>query len=320
MKNIAVIGCGYWGKNLVRNFHELGALHTICDGDGEVLKGHAAKYGYVACERSYRSVLKNGDIKAVAIATPAQTHFSLAREAIMAGKDIFVEKPLALKLDEARRIVELAERHKRVLMVDHLLHYHPAFIKLKELAKEGVLGSLQYIYSNRLSIGKIRKEENILWSFAPHDISVILSLVGKVPVKVDAFGEAYLQKKVYDTTLTTFTFSKRLKAHIYVSWLHPFKEQKLVVIGTKNMAVFHDQSEEKLVLFPHRVEWVGGIPIAAKAPHKSVEIESYEPLGKACEHFIECVEDRRRPITDGKEALGVMKVLDEAQTALERSR
>jgi Predicted dehydrogenases and related proteins len=230
-----------------------------------------------------------------------------------------VEKPLALTVKEGNELAALAARKKRILMVDHLLQYHPAIIEIKRMIKRGTLGELQYIYSNRLSIGKFRKEENILWSFAPHDISVILSLVNEDPVKVTAFGGTYLQKGICDTTLTTLRFRKKLKAHIFVNWLHPFKEQKLVVIGTKNMAVFNDRIEDKLVLYPHKVKWVSGLPVAAKAPHKVVSISSEEPLKKACAHFMECVRLRKTPLTDSKEALRVLRVLASAQRSLERN-
>lgn len=320
MKNIAVIGCGYWGKNLVRNFYNLGSLRIICDTDRRKKKEHKNAYPEVDFSFSPDEVYRDIHVKAVVISTPAETHFLLAKKALLEGKDVFVEKPLAMKLREAEELVSLARQKRSVLMVDHLLQYHPAIETLKQMVEKGSLGAIQYVYSNRLSIGIFRKEENILWSFAPHDISVILSLVRKMPYKVDAFGEAYLQKNVYDTTLTTLVFRHNLKAHIFVNWLHPFKEQKLVVIGTKNMAVFDDQSNEKLVLYPHRVEWKNGMPVASKAPHKVVPINAEEPLKRACEHFIECIKTRKRPLTDGKEALKVMRVLHKAQIALEKKK
>lgn len=318
MKNIAVIGCGYWGKNLIRNFYSLGALHTICDSSEKIMSENKKLYPGVNCTASYENILSDSSVKAVVIATPAETHFRLAKQALMNDKDVFVEKPLAFTLEEGKELIQLASDNKKILMVDHLLQYHPAVAKLKDLIKDGAIGAVQYIYSNRLNIGKFRTEENILWSFAPHDISVILSLVGEMPVKVEAFGEAYLQKNIYDTTLTTLTFNKRLKAHIFVSWLHPFKEQKLVVVGSKNMAVFDDTQDQKLVLYPHRVDWVCGVPIASKAPHESVELNSEEPLKAACQHFLDCVNSRKKPLTDGAEALRVLEVLHSAQKELEK--
>lgn len=318
-KSIAVIGCGYWGKNLVRNFSEIGCLHSFCDSDSACSREIAGKYTQVKRFPSFNECIQDKEISAVVIATPAELHYSMAKNALNAGKDVFVEKPLALKVEEGEELIKLAEEKNRILMVDHILQYHPAIIKLKELINSGSLGKIQYIYSNRLNIGKLRREENILWSFAPHDISVILSLVDEFPQKVSAFGEAYLQPGIYDTTITDLTFKHRLKAHIFVSWLHPFKEQKLVVIGNRNMAVFDDLSEEaKLVLYPHKVEWVGRVPIASKAQGETVIIEQKEPLREACLHFLDCLQKRTKPKTDGYEALAVLKVLQQAQQDLDR--
>ncbi len=322
-KNIAVIGCGYWGKNLVRNFYELGALNTICDLDKKILEANKQRYPEISIVSSFEEVLDNSKIRAVVIATPASTHFSLTKKALLHGKDVLVEKPLALRLEEGEELVNLTRAEKRILMVDHILQYHPAVIKLKALIDGDFLGKIQYIYSNRLNLGKLRKEENILWSFAPHDISVILRLVGDFPDKIDAFGEAYIQKEkeIYDITLTNLTFKDGLKAHIFVSWLHPFKEQKMIVVGDKTMAVFNDLEEEKLTLFPHRVELRDEYPVvASKAERNPIHIDEKEPLKEACLHFLECVEKRLRPKTDGEEGLRVLKVLQEAEYVLKRKR
>jgi UDP-2-acetamido-3-amino-2,3-dideoxy-glucuronate N-acetyltransferase len=201
-------------------------------------------------------------------------------------------------------------------MVGHILHYHQAVIKLKELVGEGELGKIQYLYSNRLNIGKIRAEENILWSFAPHDISVILMLLGEMPETVCATGGSYLQHQIPDTTLTTLDFPSGVKAHIFVSWLHPFKEQKLVVVGEKKMAVFDDVSQEKLLLYPHKIEWLQRVPVAAKAEAECVEIEMEEPLKAECQHFLECVTKGMTPRTDGREGLRVLQVLEASQESL----
>lgn len=317
MKNIAVLGSGYWGKNLVRNFSKLGVLSTVCDISPKRIAAMRKEHPGISFTTSVEDILKDDNIKAIVIATPAETHFALAKKALNSGKDVFVEKPLALNAKEGQELIRIARKKKRILMIDHVLQYHPAVAALKELIKKGKIGDIQYIYSNRLNMGKLRKEENILWSFAPHDISLILSLTGELPKRVDAFGEAYLQKSIYDTTVTTLTF-KKIKAHIFVSWLHPFKEQKFVVVGSKNMAVFNDQAEDKLLLYPHKVKWIKGIPTALKAEHKPVKIENYEPLARACSHFLECIRKRKSPLTDGNEALDVLKVLNKAQRALER--
>lgn len=319
LKRIAVAGTGYWGKNLVRNFHELGCLHAVCDSDPQNLNSARSQSPSVKCLDNYDDVLNDKDIDAVVISTPAATHYEMTKAAILAGKDIFVEKPLALNISEAKELVELTKTHKRILMVDHLLQYHPAVIKLKELIDEGRLGKILYLYSNRLNIGRLRTTENILWSFAPHDISVILSLVNKMPISVKVFGEAYLQDGVYDTTITDLTFGDRLKAHIYVSWLHPFKEQKLVVIGNYGMAVFNDvEPEEKLTFYPHKIEWIKQMPVASKANKEVIAIEKNEPLKEACQHFLECIEKRTTPRTDAVEALQVLKILQQAQEHLDK--
>jgi UDP-2-acetamido-3-amino-2,3-dideoxy-glucuronate N-acetyltransferase len=318
--SLSVIGVGYWGKNLVRNFSNLGALHSICDADQGLLKQCQDEHKVAKAYSHYTEVLKDDLVKAVAIATPAVSHYEIAKAALLAGKDVFVEKPLALNIVEAQELIAIAQEHHRILMVDHILQFHPAIIKLKDLIDNGVLGKLQYIYSNRLNIGKLRNEENILWSFAPHDISVILNLVEEQPKQVHAFGEDYLQEKVYDTTMTMLTFSNKLRAHIFVSWLHPYKEQKLVVVGDKNMAVFNDVEEDnKLILYPHKVQWVHRVPVASKAQFEVVPLEKKEPLKEACQHFLDCVAQRTQPKTDGQEALSVLKVLHRAQEELDKS-
>ena len=232
---------------------------------------------------------------------------------------MFVEKPLALKLDQARKLNKLALEEKRILMVGHLLRYHPAFIKLKEVIDNGDLGRIQYIYSNRLSFGKIRREENALWSFAPHDISMILALCNEMPDHVTAVGHSYLHKQLADVTTTHLSFPSGISSHIFVSWLHPFKEQKLIVVGEKKMAVFEDTQpwEKKITLYSHTIRWQNGIPIPDKGSPEYVAVESKEPLREECLHFLECIEKRKRPITDGNEGYRVLEILDRAQKALE---
>lgn len=317
-KAVAVIGMGYWGKNLVRNFYQLDALKMVCDADADREKIITENYPGVAFTTSIDDVFSNPDIPAVAIATPAATHFALAKEAILSGKDVYVEKPLALSEKEGKELVDLAEKHHRLIMVGHILQYHPAVRKLKEMVRAGELGQLRYIYSNRLSMGKIRTEENILWSFAPHDISVILGLTGAEPERISCRGGAYLSENVADATLSVFNFPGGVRAHIFVSWLHPFKEQRLVVVGSEKMAVFEDTADDKLVVYPHRVEWKNNVPAAIKAEKTVVEIATEEPLKNECAHFISCVEKRETPLTDGVEGLNVLRVLNTCQESLEK--
>lgn len=317
MLKVAVIGCGYWGKNLVRNFYELGVLDTVCDSDTNALRLVSAQYPNIKTTIDMDQVLKSKKIKAVAIATPVVTHYKLAKKAILAGKDVFVEKPLTLTTGEAEELIRLAKKKERLLMVGHILQYHPAVIKLKELISNGKLGEIRYIYSNRLNLGKLRTDENILWSFAPHDISAMLMLIGEEPLSVNSFGGDYLNPGINDVTMTTLEFKNGVKGHIFVSWLHPYKEQKFVAVGSAATAVFDDVSKEKLVLYPNKVEWQNGkIPIVQKADHKVIPFDAGEPLKLELQHFIECVEKRIQPKTSGEEGLTVLKILETAEKFL----
>jgi UDP-2-acetamido-3-amino-2,3-dideoxy-glucuronate N-acetyltransferase len=318
-KSIAVIGSGYWGKNLVRNFHQLGALKLICDKNENTLNQFKEQYNDVETCSNLEDTFCYKDIDAVVVATPAESHFEVVHKALSSGKHVFVEKPLALTEEEGQDLLKLAEQNGLILMVGHILQYHPAVIKLKELIRTGELGKIQYLYSNRLNIGKIRNEENILWSFAPHDISVILMLLGEMPESVYATGGTHLQRKIPDTTLTTMDFPSGVKAHIFVSWLHPFKEQKLVVVGDQKMAVFDDVNKEKLRLYPHKIDWLDRIPVASKAEAEVVPFDMQEPLKLECQHFLECIDNKQKPRTDGKEGLRVLKILQAFQTSLDNN-
>jgi len=319
-KNVAVIGSGYWGKNLVRNFHSLGALRVICDTDPTREPWAKTQYPDVAFTSFLESVLEDDQIKAVAVATPAVTHYEIAKVALQAGKDVFVEKPLALQVWQGEELVGLAEKNGRILMVGHILLYHPAVIKCRELINKGELGKIQYLYSNRLNIGKIRTEENTLWSFAPHDISVMLALLNEEPSAVSCHGANYLHQDIADVTMSEFVFPSGVQAHIFVSWLHPFKEQRLVIVGSDKMAVFDDTADNKLVLYPHKISWKDRIPVAVKAEAEPVPIDTKEPLQAECEHFLECIRSRRQPRSDGKEGLQVLKILRQCQESMEIKR
>ena len=320
--SIAVVGTGYWGKNLVRNFSELGALHTLCENNPDTLRTLLEKYPDAQGVANYANILKNPEIKGVVIATPAVTHADLVRKALCAGKDVLVEKPLCLSEKEGIELVALARKHERILLVGHLLWYHPVVLELKRLVVDGQLGRLQYIYSNRLNLGKLRREENVLWSFAPHDLSVILGLTGEMPESVIAEGGNYLHPQTADTTVTQLRFPSGVRAHVFVSWLHPFKEQKLVVVGDRQMAVFDDTAPwpEKLQVFPHTIEWNDNVPVASKADGQFVEVSRSEPLRDECLHFLECMKTRRQPRTDGEEGMRVLKVLNTCQRAMEKQK
>ena len=314
---IACIGAGHWGKNVIRNFHDLGVLSYVCDPEPEARARITADHPGVSVTDSLGEILKDPQVQGVAIATPASTHGGIVRSALMAGKHVFVEKPLCLCVSEGRELVDLASARRRILMVGHLLWYHHAVLKLKELVDTGRLGRIQYIYSNRLHLGRFRQEENILWSFAPHDISVILGLVGELPDSVSAHGASYLHNQIADVTVSVLSFPSGVKAHVFVSWLHPFKEQKLVVVGDRAMAVFDDvEKKDKLLLYPHSIGWRNQVPVASRAEAQPVEVEGGEPLRAECLHFLECIRTGARPRTDGEEGLRVLGVLQQCQEAL----
>ena len=311
---IAVIGCGYWGKNLVRNMHQLDTLSLVCDTT-EAGRSKAQEIASGVPVVTDLSDVMTADVDGVVIATPAETHYALATQALLSGKDVFVEKPLALNFEQGEALVSLAEKQSLILMVGHVLEYHPAVVRLVEMVRSGALGKIRYIYSNRLSLGKVRREENILWSFAPHDIAIILRLIGAMPMQVSACGGAYVQANVADVTVTNLLFDNGVRAHIHVSWLHPFKEQRLVVVGSKKMASFCDVTK-RLVLYDQRVEWQEGQPVPVKNEGEDVAFPSAEPLRAECQAFLDAIHSRQPPLTDGYSGLQVLKVLQGAQRSL----
>lgn len=314
---IALIGVGYWGKNLMRVFCGLRVLDMVYDLDRTKLEEAKKTYPTINIAASYKEILNNNLISAVVVATSAESHYQLAKEALLAGKDVFVEKPLALSVEEGIELIDLAKKNKMILMVGHLLEYHPAIIKLKELITSGELGKIHYIYSNRLNLGKFRREENILWSFAPHDISVLLSFLNEMPESVFAHGGNYLHQDIADVTVSVLNFAGGVKGHIFVSWLHPYKEQKFIVIGDKKMAVFDDVAEQdKLLIFNHKIDWIDRMPVPKKENADSVNFDFKEPLLLECSHFLDCLQKRATPKTDGQNALRVLRVLNACQRSL----
>lgn len=312
---LAVAGAGYWGKNLVRNFHQLGALAAVCEPSPAGQEQARAIAGDVPLLSSFDEVLADSGLDGVVLATPAVTHFELTRRALLAGKDVFCEKPLALNYREADTLVRLAREKERILMVGHILEYHPAILALRQLVAAGELGTIRYLYSHRLNLGKIRREENILWSFAPHDIAVILRLTGDLPFQVIASGGSYIQPNVADVTMTQLGFDNGVSAHIFVSWLNPFKEQKLVVVGSRKMAVFDDVAKT-LLLYDQRVDLREGEPIPIKGEGLPVPFAADEPLRLECQAFLDAISSRQSPVTDGESGLRVLKVLQAAQRSL----
>jgi len=314
---VAVIGAGYWGINHVRNFFELNALKMVCDESTTMLDGVKARFGGVKTETDFRTALDDAEVDAVVISTPAETHYRIAALALQAGKDVLVEKPITLNLSEAKQLLALASDKNAILMVGHLLEYHPAVIRLRELIARDELGELRYIYSTRLNLGKVRREENILWSFAPHDIAIILRLLGTLPKLVSATGGAYLRPGIADVTMTNLEFSNGVRGHIFVSWLHPYKEQRLVVVGSKKMAVFDDlRTEDKLMIYDHSVEIVNGETLTRKHGGVPEVLETDEPLRRQCIQFLDSIRCRSKPLTDAESGMRVLQVLDAAEKSL----
>jgi len=316
LPKVAVVGCGYWGKNLIRNFAQLGSLAAVCDTDSARLREIERDYPGVPA-LAFEEVLSTPDIHGVVIAAPAAQHYMLAKQAMVAGNDVFVEKPLALRVEDGQELLDLARRRSRVLMVGHLLHYHPAIIALKKMITDGELGRIEYLSSSRLNLGKLRTEEDILWSFAPHDISATTHLLDEMPTTVTAQGASYLNHQICDVTLTILSFASGVKAHIFVSWLHPYKEQKLVVVGDRKMAVFDDtRTDAKLVVYPHKIDWINRLPVARKMDGEVVRLSEEEPLRAECQHFLKCVADRTTPKTDGENGLQVLRILHAASESI----
>lgn len=318
MPTVAVIGAGYWGKNLVRNLAELGALGGVCDVNLDRTRDLAHQHGNVRAYATPDDVFADGTIDAVSVAVPAELHYEVTRRALRAGKHCLVEKPLVLRLEQAIELRDLAKERGRILMVGHLLEHHPAVHKLRELIDSGELGDIYYLVSTRLNLGRIRQEENALWSLGVHDISMMLYLLGEQPDSVAAFGGNYITPGVADMSVAMLNFSHGVQGQIFVSWVHPYKEQKLVVVGSERMAVFDDAAaEHKLQLYAGKVEWVERRPVTRRVLPEPVEFDSTEPLRAECQHFLNCVETGQQPLTDAEDGLRVLRVLTACQSSLE---
>ncbi|MFI4938322.1 MAG: Gfo/Idh/MocA family protein [Candidatus Berkiellales bacterium] len=313
---VAIVGCGNWGKNLVRVFHELGALYAVCDIESSRAQTFANQYNVPAL--SFEEILHSSTIDAVIIATPSFTHKSLAHLSLKANKHVFIEKPMALRAKEAILLSQYAQSQMRILMVGHLIQYHPAFEVLKDLCAQGVLGNIHYIYSHRLNFGKFPGEPNVLWDFAPHDVSIILALFGETPSQVSASGSNALQHTTLDTTCFQLYFKGNKQAHVFCSWLHPVKEHKLTVIGDKAMAIFNDgEPENKLKLFRIPENCTDGLPHPFTLPAENISLPHAEPLLNECEHFLNAILNRTEPRTNGVEGSHVISVLETVAQAIE---
>jgi UDP-2-acetamido-3-amino-2,3-dideoxy-glucuronate N-acetyltransferase len=317
--SVGVIGTGYWGPNLARNFHELGALTAICDKNPEALEKLRSLYPQVRTYDDADELAADSEVSAVAIATSAATHGVMTQKFLEAGKHVFVEKPLCLDPDEAVILGEMADEMEQTLMVGHLLLYHLAFRAVQAAVADGKVGTMQYIYSNRASFGKIRAEENALWSFAPHDVSMILALIGQLPQEVLGVAANYVTDGVSDVTISHLFFEHGVQAHIFVSWLHPYKDHRLVVAGDQGMIVFNDSAAgaDKLIFYPHTAKWEGDVPIATKAQGVPLEFAESEPLRVECQHFLDCLVKGTRPTSDWQEAERVLRVLRACEESIQ---
>ena len=314
--NIALIGCGGWGRNLARNLHEIGALGYVVD-PSDAARELAASFG-VEHRPEYEDVLRDPAIDGVMIATPAVTHFDIASAALNASKGVFVEKPIALNTKHGRALSALAQEQGQVLMVGHLLQYHPVFIALKALVEADTLGPVGYISSSRASLGKVRTEENVIWSFSPHDISMVLALAGTMPEAVSAHATYFLPQDIADIGTVHLRWANGLRADITASWLSPAKEQKLTVTGSRATAVFSDTEtwNDKLKLHHNSVKQMDGVPRAVSDGIEVVPVEPGEPLRNEVVHFLDCLAIKARPRTDGEEATRVLAVLQCAEASL----
>lgn len=321
---LAMVGLGNWGPNLLRNFAAQPGctVPLCCDRDEAALDRARRQYPGIAVTTRFEEVLA-APIDAVVIAAPAAAHYDLARAAVLAGKHVFVEKPITLDVAQAEDLVRLADERRRILMVGHLLEYHPAVTRLQALIAAGALGELRYIYSQRLNLGIVRRDENVMWSLAPHDISVLLMLLSGQPVEVSAQGMAYLQPGVEDVVFLTIRFDNGQLGHIHVSWLDPHKTRRFTVVGSLKMAEFDDvAATEKLRIYDQ-----GVIPTYSSYGEALTlrfgdihipRVDMREPLGIECAHFIECLREGRTPRSDGHDGVRVLRVLAAGQRSLEQ--
>src|SRR5215475_1383657 len=320
MTRVGVVGLGAWGWNVARNFAELKncKLVTCCDMDERRLAAASRAWPGVDPVATFDEMIRR-DIEAVVISSPAITHYELAKKAILAGLDVFVEKPFTLKVSHAEELVELAEKNKRILMVGHLLEYHPVVRRLKTMIKSGELGPLYYIYTQRVNLGRIRGDENALWSFAPHDISQILYMLDMEPTNVSARGQSYIQDGIEDVVFLSLFFDNRIMAHIHLSWLDPHKVRRTTIVGKEKMAVFEaTESTEKLRIYDNHAEMPPaqsyGEAIQVRFGDILIpRVEMSEPLKLECQHFIDCIRDRATPISYAVFCLNKKSIIDAAQ-------
>jgi len=326
MIDIAVVGAGAWGKNHVRVFSEIPnvRLKFVCDQDSSKLLPLQKTYPQTRMIEDLKPILQDPEVRGVVVASSALSHYSLSKEIMLADKDVLVEKPMALNAKDAEEMLKIAEKRKRILMVGHLLIYHPVVDRLKEMVGSGELGKIYYIYSQRVNLGIIRQDENALLSFAPHDLSIILYLLEEDPVSVTAHGESYVQKAIEDVVFISLRFADGKMANIHLSWLDPHKLRKVTIVGSEKMVVFDDmEASEKLKIYDKGVRHISydtyGEYLSLRFGDITIpSIKMIEPLRAEAEHFIQSIESRKEPKTGGRDGLKVVKILMGAQQSLKK--
>lgn len=318
-KKICVIGAGRWGKNHIKTLHSLGVLGGIVEANPETAQKFSDMYPEATVYQTLDNAL-NDSFDGFTVATPAETHFGIAEKILKSKKPVLVEKPITLTASDARKLKALADENQVNLMVGHVLLFHPAIRKIKELVDAGKIGKLQYLYSNRLNLGTVRKEENILWSFAPHDISIFQYIVDCMPDEIVSRGGAFLQPQIHDSTMTILTYPDNIVGHIFVSWLHPFKEHRFVVIGSKGMLSYEDSSEEKELLFYEKgIDWIEGEPVKRDGPTEVIPYDSKMPLTEELAYFADHLDGKRVEISGSQNAVEVLEILEKASICLDDS-
>lgn len=318
-KKICVVGAGYWGKNHIRTLSEISALGGVVESNKDLLSNYLTKFPDLKTYNNLDDALDEDLFCGFTVATPADTHFNIASKIIQSKKHVLIEKPMVLNVEDAERLLFLAEENSVNIMVGHVLLFHPAIIKIKELIKNGEIGDLQYIYSNRLNLGKVRSEENVFWSLAPHDISIFQYLTDSYPDKIKAHGSSFLQKDIFDSTITQLIYPGGIEGHIFVSWLHPFKEHRLVVIGSEAMISFEDSSEKKYIkLFSKKFDMESGVPEKVDGPVELIKYDHKMPLTEELKYFVENLYNEKLDIANGYHALEVTKILVNASNQLNK--
>ena len=308
-KNVCVVGAGYWGRNHIKTLKSLKALGGIVETNSDTFNLISNEYPEIQCFDNLSEALHQ-NYDGYIISTPASTHFSVAKKIILAKKPVLIEKPMTLSIEEAKEIHSLSISNNINVMVGHVLLFHPAIEKIKQIIDSGEIGNLQYIYSNRLNLGKVRTEENVFWSLAPHDIAIFQYLTGSKPSHVHSNGSTFLQKGIPDSTITQLTYKDGVKGHIFVSWLHPFKEHRLVAVGSKAMISFEDSAQDKpLKLYSKQINLSKGVPKKIDGPIRLIQYHKKSPLERELKYFLKCLDGSPLKISNAKQGLDVVEIL-----------